>query len=674
MNQSVLIAPPTSWRRRLFSLLALDLLVLGVLLAASPSFLFASAVGPWSRLVCGAGVVAWALVPVLGASSLRPRLHAGRGPGAWLLATLAFLVTWLCLFHVCISWSLFLRTGYFVNAGMLEFLLGDPGHVLRLLTREEQHIVAAAAVLSLLLNVLLWRLSSPPESRRGQARRLLAGLGGSAGVFVATFFVYPPVVLRGGASQDYAKMACYRTTPGLALLCSALARAPQPDPAASTSLQPRFDDLGRYVATVPESARRLNVVLIVVESLRRDSLRSLGGTVTLMPFLDRMAETGLTFSDAYAQSNATDYSVPSILSSLYPLKFPVRDNFRSIRYPKTLVYEVFAALGYRTAIFSSHNDRWGYMYEFMKSPSLAEYFYPETYDGEVLPDRTIASWAALSHGYYRKASLDDGVTVSHFLEWMRGVHGRFFSYLNFQASHVPYEQALSMEHPFVPHELDFDISFYDYPRSKRDVMLNRYRNSLHFVDQRIRDVVMGVQAAGHGDDTIFVVLGDHGESFFEHGAVTHAQGMPEEVLRVPLVFQGPADVVPHRVDARPVCQVDVLPVLFGMLGLPPHPNFQGSDVLHSRGDPEDHRLLLTTQHLRHENVLVWRGFKYILDDQGEDRFFDLRNDPGEDRDLSRTEAVLARRYRKVLTDWMAVQLLYYRDPRYYEHYFPPRFP
>ena len=177
---------------------------------------------------------------------------------------------------------------------------------------------------------------------------------------------------------------------------------------------------------------------------------------------------------------------------------------------------------------------------------------------------------------------------------------------------------------------------------------------------------------GRAQDTVLVVVGDHGQEFFEHGRVTHGQGMHQEVLQVALLISGPPDIVPRRRDDRPIQHVDIAPTLLGLLGFPRHPNFQGEDVLAAGDSAYGRKLFMATQHLFHQNVLVWRRHKYVMDSRGEDAFYDLAADPGETRNLLAARPETAAEYRRIVESWYRVQLAYYGDPRNFASY-PPRF-
>ena len=72
---------------------------------------------------------------------------------------------------------------------------------------------------------------------------------------------------------------------------------------------------------------------------------------------------------------------------------------------------------------------------------------------------------------------------------------------------------------------------------------------------------------------MIVIGGDNGEAFYEHGFAAHASSLFNEVMKVPMIIRAPG--LQPGLDARPAMFLDVPPSVFDLLGLPPHPGFQG---------------------------------------------------------------------------------------------------
>jgi phosphoglycerol transferase MdoB-like AlkP superfamily enzyme len=115
----------------------------------------------------------------------------------------------------------------------------------------------------------------------------------------------------------------------------------------------------------------------------------------------------------------------------------------------------------------------------------------------------------------------------------------------------------------------------------RQALLNRYRNSAHYVDSLIGGLLEGVAS----ENTLVIVTGDHGESLFDDGTIAHSSLLSEVQTRVPLVIGG-AGVAPGPAREAPTSHVDILPTLFARMGVEPASLalYEGRDLL-ERGGP-----------------------------------------------------------------------------------------
>jgi len=118
-----------------------------------------------------------------------------------------------------------------------------------------------------------------------------------------------------------------------------------------------------------------SVIVVAVESLRHDVVGLKSNGIDVMPNLSELARGGLVFSKAYAQSTHSNYADPCVFSSLYPLRTEHHHNYSATDpWPKVLLYDVLSDWGYQTAMFSSQNESWGNMGEFLRSPKLDLFF------------------------------------------------------------------------------------------------------------------------------------------------------------------------------------------------------------------------------------------------------------------------------------------------------------
>src|SRR5690606_32373445 len=90
-------------------------------------------------------------------------------------------------------------------------------------------------------------------------------------------------------------------------------------------------------------------------------------------------------------------------------------------------------------------------------------------------------------------------------------------------------------------------------------------------------LVAELREQGDLQDTLIVIVGDHGEAFGQHGTVVHGIDTFDESVRVPLIFFNER-LFAGTTSPEPVRLIDVAPTVLGLLGATPPPQFQGLDL------------------------------------------------------------------------------------------------
>ena len=412
----------------------------------------------------------------------------------------------------------------------------------------------------------------------------------------------------------------------------------------------------RYLAGVDEGrARPWNVVVILVDSLRADHLIAGGCPRDVMPAVNALARASRVFTDCVTQATHTDYAVPPVFCSHYPLR--VRDAWRHPQlptFPRLMIYDLLKRRGYRTALFSSQNENWGQMAGFLRTEGLDRYVFPGAEGGAGFADM-----------------IDDRITVSGALSWLEEARGTpFFLALNLQSAHVPYAIPADFPRRFGPRAVDFTLGAGHFPRERAGTVRDLYADALAYADAQVGRLLARLEGPDLRERTVVVVTGDHGESFYEHGAAAHANGLFEEVVRVPLLMRAPG--LEPGTDARPAQLLDVAPTLCGLLGLPPHPSFQGLDLLGSSFPPERSRFVVSDTPWSFQAAVIRSGFKLIHDPEaGRCALYDLRRDPGERTDVSSVRPEVAADLAARLAAWRRAQREYYGNPLRHGLEYPP---
>ncbi len=432
--------------------------------------------------------------------------------------------------------------------------------------------------------------------------------------------------------------------------------------------------LNEYLASADlESMSRPNVIIVLVESLRNDQLLAGGSLRTVMPTVERLALRGRSFTHVYTQASHSNYADTAPLSSHYPLRsrrpyvYPETPT-----YPRVMIYDILKGLGYHTAVISSQNERWGGLINYLRTGSIDHFFHSESYDGPDYIPRDDIGFEAFVKGSKRSGKIDDRITINEAIRWIDSLDETpFFIYINLQDSHVPYETPTDFTRRFGPEKVPFRVRFNDFPPQYAEIVKNMYADSLAYVDEQLGRLVDHLETTGRLEDTVIVVTGDTGQAFYEHGYAAHANILTNEVMRVPVVIDGPG-IDPAPPDDRPAQHIDIPPTILDVLGLPSHPSFQGISLL-DPAPPLDRSIFLVVQSpLARQYAIVRSGYKLIHDEKtGRDILLDLNEDPGETRNIAGRMPELARDLRRRLDLWRAIQIEYYGNLREHQETYPP---
>ena len=370
------------------------------------------------------------------------------------------------------------------------------------------------------------------------------------------------------------------------------------------------------------SPRPLNVLMITLDTTRADRLGCYGYSLARTPVLDRLAQRGVLFERAYAPVPLTLPSHASMLTGLYPPEHGLRNN-GGAALPAglpTLATELQAA-GYDTGAFVAAfvlDHKFGLQRGFDK------------YDDDLsLSDPTLDG-----HHQYRDGSL----VIDAALRWLRPrTQKPFFCWVHLFDPHYPY----------LAHEERFGDNFAD----------RLYDAELAYVDEQIDRLLLSMEKSGVLENTVIVVVGDHGESLGEHGELSHSMTVYDATLRVPLLVASPKDIRPgHRV-VEPVSLVDLAPTILEHLGQKPLANTSGRSLQPSlRGEamPGLPCYAETDEpyHAGHWSplrTLITQKWKYIRSPRAE--LYDLLADPPELRNLAAEMPDQVQELEQELTAW-----------------------
>jgi arylsulfatase A-like enzyme len=365
-------------------------------------------------------------------------------------------------------------------------------------------------------------------------------------------------------------------------------------------------------------ARRFNVLVLLEDALRADRMSIYGHQRETTPFKTELFADGVRFERCIAQATKTRFSCPSMLSSLRPFATGVWGIWnRNPRLGKGYVTlaEVLASRGWATASFLQN--------------------------GNAGPDN------GLDQGFERVVEnlpgRADGVYGGEALEWIRRVGERnFFGYLHVADPHAPYDppEPLRRWHDQIMTESGG-------PRWSDPVWLTGVRRSLYDGEVASNDVELPalidrLEAEGILDDTLLILVADHGEHLGEHDLWDHIPPSYLQVIRVPLLMRYPNRIDQAKVIRQPVQNIDLMPTILDLAGidtskLPLHgrslvPLMEGNEntIPGEVAVVQEAMLYRRASDPRIHASLIWDSWHYLRSPRVGQVLFDHVGDPDED--------------------------------------------
>lgn len=303
----------------------------------------------------------------------------------------------------------------------------------------------------------------------------------------------------------------------------------------ATSLRLVPDPKGSAVVQHP-----LNVVVILLESTRWDATTPYVDTLATTPFLDSLTENGLLIERMFTNLTHTNKVMAPIFGGIYP--YPSGDLYESA--PGAIPAQGLAALlaphGYRSAFFTPAS------LEFERKDIILQNLgFDEVYGHGSFP----------TDGFHPKRSFgyEDRIVLEPTLQWvdqaMRSDSPFVLGLLTLTTHH-----AYSTPPTFAEHDFSANRNY------------NQYLNAVRYQDDFLRDLFAGFEARGLLESTLFVLVGDHGQAFREHGQIGHNSVIYDETLRVPALLYNPI-LFPEGRTIEGVWQhVDFLPTIAELMG------------------------------------------------------------------------------------------------------------
>ena len=391
-----------------------------------------------------------------------------------------------------------------------------------------------------------------------------------------------------------------------------------------------------------------NVLLVSIDTVRRDHLSCYGYERETSPNIDSLADEGVLFQTVVSPSAWTLPVHTTLLTALPPTQHDVITVHSRLKSDVVTLPTVLRDAGYATAAFVS----------------------------TTVLNVVFGLWRGFDHydDYTHKhAAYTDGCRISTpalidaVKDWLdvwrlRGSGRPFFVFLHLFDVHPKLHQRQRPRATLYCSPAPFQEMYDpDYTgenegqrligkrssterMSERDLIHNiaLYDGEIRFVDDQLENLFAILRSLGVMDRTIISVVSDHGEEFYEHGRQGHTQSLYDETILVPWVMRFPEKIPAGRVVEAQVRVMDIPPTILSLAGIAPTPRFgvlkgnrqfTGADLapLISSRNTDDPALPAFADLEGKLAAIRTEEWKYIvsLDPEGAEELYSLAEDPKE---------------------------------------------
>lgn len=415
-----------------------------------------------------------------------------------------------------------------------------------------------------------------------------------------------------------------------------------------------------------KSGSKPNVILITLDTTRKDHLSLYGYGRKTTPNLDKFAAEGAVFDAVFSSSSWTVPSHASIMTGLYSKSHGAEFEYQHLDPGYPTLAGILSGNGYDTA-------------GFVVSPALNE-------------------WYGIGRGFkkYEQSFIKDDPDEKNELEmnaaifkWLKQDRGEkpFFLFVNYFDPHNPYrhhEKPVSFVDSAYNGDLNRErVAIGENPERGDDRHINerviRYRQPLKpedlhqlvalydeeiaYMDYCLGQLLGKLKDDGLLDNSIVIIVADHGESLTEHFLMSHGRALYKQLIDVPLVIYYPPQISAGTRVKSPAQNVDILPTVLDYAGISKIQNVSGvslRDVI-KNGKVDENRVIFAESYPdpswtkwfsprfnRKARVIISRHWKYFLYSDGEEELYNLEKDPEETKNLAACSPAVAKRMKNML--------------------------
>jgi arylsulfatase A-like enzyme len=390
--------------------------------------------------------------------------------------------------------------------------------------------------------------------------------------------------------------------------------------------------------------KKPNLILIGIDSLRRDHMSLHGYPRLTTPHIDQYATGGAVFEQNFSPSIPTTSGYSSMFTGMdcFGTDVVALRHKGGLRDDVTTLAELLGANGYETSCVG-----------FKGNPASRGFTNYLEFEG----------WRSDGSGQSPKAERLNDVMIPE-LKRLAASDDPFFLFMRHMDPHSPYlppnpfmrvfydgnefdpeNRSLDPVYDFTPFA-DYFRSWFPEGLSDKDYVIAQYDGAIAYMDACIANIFQSIASLGIEEETLVVITSDHGETLHDHDCFYDHHGLYDCTLVVPLVFRWPGKV-PSGVRVPQTCQLkDVMPTALDLMGIKTDASFDGrslAPLMHGeslRPEPEFYITEATWMRKHGWRTPEWKLIHALEPDfhgKPEVELYNLITDPEEYENLAESE-------------------------------------
>jgi len=438
----------------------------------------------------------------------------------------------------------------------------------------------------------------------------------------------------------------------------------------------------------------INVLFIVIDAVRSDSLGCYGHSQSISPTIDKIARNGVLFKNAFCSINCTEPSLTSMFSGRYPAstgfyKHGERVLKSDVQKLDDLDFlpEILHSLNYKTMAVDWlgrwHSRGYDYYSGGLKGQirwSLKKYM-------AKFPQLAIKFIRSLSKQKTIRPDNASRVTNRALKLIENNQNDNWFLFLHYWDTHTPYRPPNKHINKDYLNVREFEEigtinekinnqgwrDYFDFrldgAKNIKDV-ISKYEGSISYVDSEIGRIVKKLEKLQILDNTLIVITSDHGESLIEHGIYFDHHGLYDETIHVPLVISYPNKLPKNKIVDGFVQHIDLVPTILDIVNCATKDTkldgFSLLPLIFGTKTKVRNSIFVEEEYTQRKSSIRTDKYKYIYSSSEKsatckycgimhgdlEELYDLKNDAHETNNIIHEKTDEAAALKKELFDWM----------------------